>query len=96
MDQRPRGERTDQAADRPDQANPGPVNRNPPLVLRRRQERREAARVRVDGARVPATREPIYARLVAEWRAQGRTVPAEPDVPRGAAGRAVRPGAERR
>lgn len=25
------------------------------------------------------TREPIYARLVAEWRAQGRTVPTEPE-----------------
>ncbi|MGQ5636131.1 MULTISPECIES: hypothetical protein [unclassified Streptomyces] len=25
------------------------------------------------------TQEPIYARLVAEWRAQGRTVPAEPE-----------------
>ncbi|MEU6591786.1 hypothetical protein ABZ923_21625 [Streptomyces sp. NPDC046881] len=29
--------------------------------------------------RVDRTREPIYAGLVAEWRAQGRTVPAEPD-----------------
>lgn len=26
------------------------------------------------------TGEPIYAGLVAEWRAQGRTVPAEPDA----------------
>ncbi|MEU1405392.1 hypothetical protein ABZ471_24055 [Streptomyces sp. NPDC005728] len=26
------------------------------------------------------TREPIYAQLVAEWRDQGRTVPAEPEV----------------
>ncbi|MFE6286333.1 hypothetical protein [Streptomyces sp. NPDC057877] len=26
------------------------------------------------------TRTPIYARLVAEWRAGGRTVPARPDV----------------
>ncbi|MFF7755417.1 hypothetical protein ACFZCP_40805 [Streptomyces sp. NPDC007971] len=25
------------------------------------------------------TREPIYAQLVEEWQAQGRTVPAEPD-----------------
>lgn len=25
-------------------------------------------------------REPIYARLVTEWQAQGRSVPAEPDV----------------
>ncbi|MGA5039628.1 hypothetical protein [Streptomyces capoamus] len=31
--------------------------------------------------RVDRTREPIYAGLVAEWRAQGRTVPAEPDEP---------------
>ncbi|MEU1008743.1 hypothetical protein ACIP4Y_31350 [Streptomyces sp. NPDC088810] len=30
--------------------------------------------------RVDRTREPIYAGLVAEWRAQGRTVPAEPDA----------------
>ncbi|MFJ9821269.1 hypothetical protein ACIRU3_39635 [Streptomyces sp. NPDC101151] len=32
--------------------------------------------------RVPVDRtcEPIYAQLVAEWGAQGRTVPAEPDV----------------
>ena len=26
-------------------------------------------------------RAPIYARLVAEWRDRGRTVPAHPDVP---------------
>lgn len=31
-------------------------------------------------AQVDRTREPIYARLVAEWRAQGRTVPAEPET----------------
>jgi hypothetical protein len=32
--------------------------------------------------KVPAdrTREPIYADLVREWHAQGRTVPAEPDA----------------
>ncbi|WP_186785689.1 hypothetical protein [Streptomyces misionensis] len=30
---------------------------------------------------MPRTREPIYARLVAEWRAQGRTVPTGPEVP---------------
>lgn len=32
--------------------------------------------------RTPAdrAREPFYVQLVAEWRAQGRTVPAEPDV----------------
>jgi hypothetical protein len=30
--------------------------------------------------RVDRAREPIYARLVAEWRAQGRTVPAETDA----------------
>ncbi|MBL1082614.1 hypothetical protein JK359_11585 [Streptomyces actinomycinicus] len=29
--------------------------------------------------RVDRTREPIFALLVAEWRAEGRTVPAEPD-----------------
>ncbi|MEU8471095.1 hypothetical protein AB0F30_24880 [Streptomyces sp. NPDC029006] len=28
--------------------------------------------------RVDNGREPVYAGLVAEWRAQGRTVPAEP------------------
>ncbi|MFD5266486.1 hypothetical protein [Streptomyces sp. NPDC058335] len=28
----------------------------------------------------PSCRAPIYARLVAEWRARGRTVPARPDV----------------
>ncbi|MQY36374.1 hypothetical protein SRB17_43730 [Streptomyces sp. RB17] len=32
-------------------------------------------------AQADRAREPIYARLVAEWRAQGRTVPAEPDAP---------------
>ncbi|MEU6071757.1 MULTISPECIES: hypothetical protein [Streptomyces] len=26
------------------------------------------------------TREPIYAQLVAEWRAEGRCVPADPDL----------------
>ncbi|WP_433447751.1 hypothetical protein ACQPXS_06285 [Streptomyces sp. CA-142005] len=31
-------------------------------------------------ARVDRAREPIYARLVTEWRAQGRTVPAEPET----------------
>ncbi|MFF5533633.1 hypothetical protein ACFY71_14280 [Streptomyces cinerochromogenes] len=30
--------------------------------------------------RVDRAREPIYAGLVAEWRAQGRTVPAEPEA----------------
>ncbi|QTD96248.1 hypothetical protein [Streptomyces cyanogenus] len=30
--------------------------------------------------RVDRAREPIYAELLAEWRAQGRTVPAEPDA----------------
>ncbi|MFF8731821.1 hypothetical protein ACF073_35905 [Streptomyces sp. NPDC015171] len=30
--------------------------------------------------RVDRTREPIYAVLVAEWRARGRTVPAEPEA----------------
>ncbi|WP_234367552.1 hypothetical protein [Streptomyces pluripotens] len=30
--------------------------------------------------RVDRAGEPIYAGLVAEWRAQGRTVPAEPDA----------------
>ncbi|WP_062645839.1 hypothetical protein [Streptomyces maremycinicus] len=29
----------------------------------------------------PGCRVPIYARLVAEWRAHGRTVPTRPDVP---------------
>lgn len=95
MDHRPRGDRTDQVTDRPDHVNPDPVDRNPPPALRRRQERRGAPRARVEGARAPATREPIYARLVAEWRAQGRTVPAEPDVPRAAAGRPGRTGPER-
>ncbi|MFF5404670.1 hypothetical protein ACFY8K_16485 [Streptomyces misionensis] len=36
---------------------------------------------RVEGARVPRGREPIYARLVAEWRAQGRAVPTDPETP---------------
>lgn len=31
-------------------------------------------------SQVDRSREPIYAGLVAEWRAQGRTVPAEPDA----------------
>ncbi|MFF1407263.1 hypothetical protein [Streptomyces sp. NPDC058294] len=30
--------------------------------------------------RVDSSREPLYAGLVAEWRAQGRTVPAEPEA----------------
>ncbi|SCF68172.1 hypothetical protein GA0115258_108986 [Streptomyces sp. LamerLS-31b] len=30
---------------------------------------------------MPRTREPIYDRLVAEWRAQGRTVPTAPEAP---------------
>ncbi|OIK27858.1 hypothetical protein [Streptomyces malaysiense] len=33
------------------------------------------------GVRPPRTREPIYDRLVAEWRAQGRAVPAGPEAP---------------
>lgn len=36
---------------------------------------------RVEGVRASRTREPIYDRLVAEWRAQGRTVPTGPEVP---------------
>ncbi|QHA02799.1 hypothetical protein GQF42_05445 [Streptomyces broussonetiae] len=31
-------------------------------------------------SRGDAAREPIYAGLVTEWRAQGRTVPAEPEA----------------
>ncbi|MEV6839298.1 hypothetical protein AB0N17_33130 [Streptomyces sp. NPDC051133] len=30
--------------------------------------------------RVDLTREPIYARLVAEWRAEGRAVPTQPEL----------------
>ncbi|MFJ2840573.1 hypothetical protein ACIPD2_02630 [Streptomyces griseofuscus] len=30
---------------------------------------------------MPRTREPIYDRLVVEWRAQGRTVPTAPEAP---------------
>ncbi|SEC29487.1 hypothetical protein SAMN05216532_0998 [Streptomyces sp. 2231.1] len=38
---------------------------------------------RVDrNRRTDGTGEPIYDRLVAEWRAQGRAVPIEPDPPR--------------
>ncbi|MEU6671670.1 hypothetical protein [Streptomyces sp. NPDC046727] len=47
---------------------------------------------------VDRAREPIYALLVAEWQAQGRTVPAEPDAPRTALsglGRRARPDPER-
>ncbi|WP_256638884.1 hypothetical protein [Streptomyces murinus] len=36
---------------------------------------------RVEGVRLPRIREPIYDRLVAEWRAQGRAVPTAPEVP---------------
>lgn len=36
---------------------------------------------RVEGVRPPRTREPVYDRLVAEWRAQGRAVPTGPEVP---------------
>ncbi|MFI2200070.1 hypothetical protein ACH47Z_04645 [Streptomyces sp. NPDC020192] len=43
----------------------------------RRADRREHA---------DRAREPIYARLVAEWRAQGRDVPAEADVLRAVPG----------
>ncbi|MEV7499530.1 hypothetical protein [Streptomyces sp. NPDC093018] len=35
---------------------------------------------RVEGVRLPGTREPIYDRLVAEWRARGRAVPTAPEV----------------
>ncbi|KUM95435.1 hypothetical protein AQI88_16930 [Streptomyces cellostaticus] len=38
-----------------------------------------APRVRTEAAGALRSREPIYAQLVEEWRAQGRTVPAEPD-----------------
>ena len=45
-----------------------------------RQERIGIQGRRVDdrSRRVDRTREPIYVQLVAEWRAQGRTVPTEP------------------
>ncbi|MEV6053770.1 hypothetical protein [Streptomyces sp. NPDC052107] len=49
-------------------------------------------------AQVDRAREPIYARLVAEWRAQGRAVPADPDAlsaARPGAGSGGRPAAER-
>ncbi|MEU9475835.1 hypothetical protein [Streptomyces sp. NPDC048191] len=42
---------------------------------------------------VDRSREPIYAGLVAEWRAKGRTVPAEPDARWAVPG--ARPGRER-
>jgi hypothetical protein len=42
---------------------------------------RPAPTRRMDRSEQPdRAREPIYARLVAEWRAHGRAVPAEPDV----------------
>lgn len=49
-------------------------------------------------AQTDRAREPIYAGLVAEWRAQGRTVPAEPDALSAAlppAGSGARPARER-
>jgi hypothetical protein len=56
------------------------IDRVDRVTRKDRTERRE----RKDGAdrRVPVdrTREPIYAQLVREWRAQGRTVPAQQDV----------------
>ncbi|MFC9926251.1 hypothetical protein [Streptomyces sp. NPDC127190] len=42
--------------------------------------RRERTRRTDPFDRVDRAREPIYAGLVTEWRAQGRTVPAEPDA----------------
>ncbi|MEU2923977.1 hypothetical protein ABZ636_02795 [Streptomyces sp. NPDC007251] len=42
-------------------------------------ERLDRMRRRSLLAQADRSREPIYARLVAEWRAQGRTVPAEPE-----------------
>ncbi|KUN01256.1 hypothetical protein AQI95_32150 [Streptomyces yokosukanensis] len=58
-----------------------PPNRSarPDRTDRLERIRRAARPVQQDRAR-----EPIYVGLVAEWRAQGRTVPAEPDVPRAA------------
>ncbi|MFE2103086.1 MULTISPECIES: hypothetical protein [unclassified Streptomyces] len=41
------------------------------------------------------TREPVRAQLVAARRAEGRTVPVEPDVLRGSLGGLVLPGPER-
>ncbi|MCC5477593.1 hypothetical protein [Streptomyces barringtoniae] len=42
-------------------------------------ERLDRMRRAARPARADRAREPIYAGLVAEWRAQGRTVPADPD-----------------
>ncbi|MER6571784.1 hypothetical protein ABT288_37825 [Streptomyces sp. NPDC001093] len=44
--------------------------------IERRDRRRRAGRP----PRADQAPEPIYAGLVAEWRAQGRTVPADPDA----------------
>ncbi|WP_189954502.1 hypothetical protein [Streptomyces alanosinicus] len=56
-----------------------PPNRlaRPDRIDRPTRLRRAGRPAQTDGAR-----EPIYVGLVAEWRAQGRTVPAEPDLPR--------------
>ncbi|MEU5539908.1 hypothetical protein [Streptomyces sp. NPDC020362] len=49
------------------------------LLFRRLPCVETAPRVHTEVAGALRTREPIYAQLVEEWQAQGRTVPAEPD-----------------
>ncbi|ANP56805.1 hypothetical protein AVL59_26830 [Streptomyces griseochromogenes] len=49
------------------------------LLFKRLSSLETAPRVRTDVAGALRTREPIYTQLVEEWRAEGRTVPAEGD-----------------
>ncbi|MGW2647294.1 hypothetical protein ACWC2T_20780 [Streptomyces sp. NPDC001393] len=73
------------------------MNRLDPAYRLDRLERLDRLRRTGRSARADRAREPIYAGLVAEWRAQGRTVPAEPDAPSTAlagAGSGARPAPE--
>lgn len=56
-----------------------PMDHMSSLLFKRLPGLETAPRVRTEVVGALRTREPIYAQLVDEWRAQGRTVPAEPD-----------------
>ncbi|MGW7407664.1 hypothetical protein ACWGI9_28760 [Streptomyces sp. NPDC054833] len=50
------------------------------VAFRRSQNPEPAAPRPARPAAALRTREPIYAQLVAEWRAEGRSVPADPNL----------------
>lgn len=50
------------------------------VAFRRSQDPEPAAPRRAQPTAALRTREPIYAQLVAEWRAEGRSVPADPEL----------------